>query len=59
MTWYLALARGGTMRVASIQFLLPVIALAVAVFGLGEVMTLPLALFTCAIVGGIVIAQRA
>ncbi len=47
------------MRVASIQFLLPVIALAVAVFGLGEVMTLPLALSACAIVGGIVIVQRA
>ena len=28
-------------------------------FGLGEVMTLPLALSACAIVGGIVIAQRA
>ena len=59
VTWYWALARGGTMRVASIQFLLPVIALAVAVFGLGEVMTLPLALSACAIVGGIFIAQRA
>ena len=59
MTWYWALARGGAMRVASIQFLLPVIALAVAVFGLAEVMTLPLALSACAIVGGIVIAQRA
>ena len=55
VTWYWALARGGAMRVASIQFLLPVIALAVAVFGLGEVMTLPLVLSACAIV----IAQRA
>ena len=35
VTCYWALARGGAMRVASIQFLLPVITLAVAVFGLG------------------------
>lgn len=58
VAWYWALARGDAMRVASIQFLLPIIALAVAILGLGEAMTMPLAISACAIVGGIAVAQR-
>jgi drug/metabolite transporter (DMT)-like permease len=46
------------MRIGPIQFLLPVIALTVAVLGLGEVLTLPLIISTVAIVGGIAVAQR-
>ena len=59
VAWYWALAHGGAMRVASIQFLLPVVALAVAIFGLEEEVTAPLVISACAIVGGIAIAQRA
>jgi drug/metabolite transporter (DMT)-like permease len=58
VAWYWALARGGAMRIGPIQFLLPVIALTVAVLGLGELLTVPLIISTVAIVGGIAVAQR-
>lgn len=58
VAWYWALARGGPMRIGPIQFLLPVIALAVAILGLGEALTLPLTISAFSIVGGIYLAQR-
>lgn len=58
VTWYWALARGGAMRIGPIQFLLPVIALAVAVLGLGETLTIPLMISAVAIMCGIAVAQR-
>jgi drug/metabolite transporter (DMT)-like permease len=58
VAWYWALARGGAVRIGPIQFLLPVIALTVAVLGLGELLTVPLIISTVAIVGGIAVAQR-
>jgi drug/metabolite transporter (DMT)-like permease len=56
--WYWALARGGTTRIGSIQFAQPVVALGAAVTAMGEVMTVPLAVATVAILAGIAIAQR-
>ena len=58
VAWYWALARGGAMRIGPIQLLLPVIALTVAVLGLGEVLTLPSIVAAVAIFGGIAVAQR-
>jgi drug/metabolite transporter (DMT)-like permease len=56
--WYWALARGGTARIGSVQFAQPVVALGAAVTAMGEVMTVPLAVATVAILAGIAIAQR-
>ena len=56
--WYWALARGGTARIGSVQFAQPVVALGAAVTAMGEVMTMPLAVATVAILAGIAIAQR-
>lgn len=56
--WYWALARGGTARIGSVQFAQPVVALGAAVTAMGEVMTVPLAVATIAILAGIAIARR-
>ena len=57
--WYWALDRGGIARIATLQFLQPVSGFALAAIVLGENVTLPIAIGSALIVGGIVIAQRA
>ena len=59
MGWYWALDRGGIARVATLQFLQPVSGFVLAALVLGESVTVPIAVGSALIVGGIVIAQRA
>ena len=56
--WYWALDRGGIARIATLQFLQPVSGSALAAIVLGESVTLPIAIGSALIVGGIVVAQR-
>jgi drug/metabolite transporter (DMT)-like permease len=56
--WYWALDRGGIAKIATLQFLQPVSGFALAAIVLGENVTLPIAIGSALIVGGIVIAQR-
>jgi drug/metabolite transporter (DMT)-like permease len=57
--WYWALDRGGITRIATLQFLQPVSGFVLAALILGEHVTVPIALGSALVVGGIVIAQRA
>jgi drug/metabolite transporter (DMT)-like permease len=57
--WYWALDRGGIARIATLQFLQPISGFALAALVLGEHVTLPIAIGSALIVGGIVPAQRA
>jgi drug/metabolite transporter (DMT)-like permease len=59
MGWYWALDRGGIARVATLQFLQPISGFVLAALVLGESVTVPIAVGSALIVGGIVIAQRA
>ena len=59
MGWYWALDRGGIARVATLQFLQPVSGFVLAALVLGESVTVPIAVGSALIIGGIVIAQRA
>jgi drug/metabolite transporter (DMT)-like permease len=56
--WYWALDRGGIARIATLQFLQPVSGFALAAIVLGENVTVPIAVGSALIVGGILIAQR-
>jgi O-acetylserine/cysteine efflux transporter len=56
--WFWAMARGGIARVAVFQFAQPPLALVFAVLLLGERLTVGLIAAACAILAGIVIAQR-
>ena len=56
--WYWALARGGIERIAPLQFLQPVSGLALAALILDERLTLPLAIGSVAVFGGVAIARR-
>jgi len=56
--WYWALDRGGIARIATLQFLQPVSGFALAAIVLGESVTVPIAIGSALIVGGILIAQR-
>jgi len=56
--WYWALARGGAVRMGTVQFAMPLISLSLAVGFLGEVLTLPLVLSAMIIVAGIAVARR-
>jgi drug/metabolite transporter (DMT)-like permease len=58
MGWYWALDRGGIARVATLQFLQPISGFVLAALVLGESVTVPIAVGSALIVGGIVIAQR-
>ena len=58
VAWYWALGKGGIGRVGIIQFLQPVVGVALAVILLGDPVTLPLATGAVAILGGVFIAQR-
>ena len=57
--WYWALDRGGIARIATLQFLQPISGFVLAAIVLGENVTVPIAVGSALIVGGIVIAQRA
>lgn len=57
--WYWALDRGGIARIATLQFLQPISGFVLAALVLGEHVTLPIAIGSALIVGGVVIAQRA
>jgi drug/metabolite transporter (DMT)-like permease len=57
--WYWARDRGGIARIATLQFLQPVSGFVLAAIVLGESVTVPIAVGSALIVGGIVIAQRA
>jgi drug/metabolite transporter (DMT)-like permease len=57
--WYWALDRGGIARIATLQFLQPISGFALAAVILGESVTVPIAVGSVLIIGGIAIAQRA
>jgi len=57
--WYWALNHGSVVRIAPIQFAQPLVSLVFAVVLLSEPITLPIALSTALIIGGIVLASRA
>ena len=56
--WYWALDRGGIERIATMQFLQPISGFVLAALVLGDEVTVPIALGSAAIVGGILIARR-
>jgi len=56
--WYWALQRGGIVRIGTMQFLQPVIALALAVLVLGEELSVKLGMAALLIVAGVALAQR-
>ena len=56
--WYWALDRGGIQRIATLQFLQPLSGFALAAVVLGDHVTLPIAVGSCLIIAGIVVAQR-
>jgi drug/metabolite transporter (DMT)-like permease len=58
IAWYWALDRGGIVRIAPVQFAMPVVSLILAVVLLGETLTLPLIASTVIIVSGIVFARK-
>jgi drug/metabolite transporter (DMT)-like permease len=57
--WYWALSRGGIQRIATLQFLQPLSGLVLAVLVLGEGVGPGTAIGAGAVIGGVVIAQRA
>lgn len=56
--WYWALAAGGVVRIAPVQFAQLVVSLFLAVTILDEVLTMPLILGSMAVLGGIAMARR-
>lgn len=56
--WYWALARGGIVRIGTLQFLQPLSGLALAALVLGERLTVPMAVGATAVLAGVTIAQR-
>ncbi|MCC7045271.1 MAG: DMT family transporter [Alphaproteobacteria bacterium] len=58
VAWYWALGRGGIGRMATIQFLQPVVGVIASVAWLGEALTPAMLAATAAIMAGVVIVQR-
>ncbi len=58
VAWYGALARGGIARVGLVQFLQPIVAVALAVLFLSEPLTPMLLVTACLIIAGVALAQR-
>lgn len=56
--WYWAMATGGVVRIAPIQFAQPVVSLILAVALFSEAITVPIAVATVAILAGIALARR-
>ena len=59
VAWYWGLAHGGVVRMAPLQFLMPVVSVTLAVAIFQETLTLPLVACGVAIVAGLVIAKKA
>jgi drug/metabolite transporter (DMT)-like permease len=58
VAWYWALGRGGIGRMATVQFLQPVVGVIASVLWLGEALTPPMLFATISIMAGVVIVQR-
>ena len=58
LAWYWALSNGGIVRMAPIQFSMPIISLSLAVLLFGETLSVPLILSAVIIVLGIAVSQR-
>ena len=58
LAWYWALSKGGIVRMAPVQFSMPIISLTLAVILFGETLSVPLLLSGVVIVAGIAISQR-
>ena len=58
LAWYWALSKGGIVRMAPVQFSMPIISLSLAVVLFGETLSAPLLLSGAIIVMGIAISQR-
>jgi len=58
LAWYWALSKGGIVRMAPVQFSMPIISLTLAVYLFNEILSLPLLLSAVIIVAGIAISQR-
>lgn len=58
VAWYWGLAHGGVVRIAPLQFFMPVVSLTLAVSIFQEALTLPLLASAAAIVAGIVISKK-
>jgi len=58
LAWYWALSKGGIVRMAPVQFSMPIISLTLAVLLFGETLSVPLLLSGVVIVAGIAISQR-
>ncbi len=58
IVWYWALAKGGPVRMGTVQFAMPVVSLALAVWLFGDKLTMPLLASTAIIIAGIAIARR-
>ncbi|NQU58126.1 MAG: DMT family transporter [Rhodospirillales bacterium] len=58
LAWYWALSKGGIVRMAPVQFSMPIISLTLAVLLFGETLSTPLLLSGVIIVVGIAISQR-
>jgi len=58
VAWYWGLAQGGVVRIAPLQFLMPVVSLTLAVSIFHEVLTLPLLASATAIIAGIVMSKK-
>ncbi|HEY9079015.1 DMT family transporter [Magnetovibrio sp.] len=58
IAWYWGLANGGVVRIAPMQFLMPVVSLSLAVVAFGEALTWQLCLATLGIVGGIALSRK-
>jgi drug/metabolite transporter (DMT)-like permease len=58
VAWYWALAAGGVARISLLQFVQPVVTLALAVLLFNEAMTPPLLLSAAVILAGIAVARR-
>lgn len=56
--WYWALARGGIVRIGTLQFLQPLSGLALAALVLDERLTVPMAVGAATVLTGVAIAQR-
>jgi len=57
-TWYWALAKGGVIRIAPMQFLMPVVSLTLAVVVFGETLTVPLLISAVMIVAGVFLSRK-
>jgi len=56
--WYWALAKGGPVRMGTVQFAMPIVSLALAVRLFGDRLSTPLLISTAIIIAGIAVARR-